>query len=157
MTALTRIAPCLWYDGAAREAADFYVSLFPESSVDAVLPGQDGKPLFVSFTLAGQRMQALNGGPGFPHSNAMSLSVACDTQAEIDRLWTALGADGGKELECGWVTDRWGVPWQIVPSFLEARISTGTPEQVGRMMVAVWSMKKLDLAAMQAAFDGEGS
>ena len=114
-----KVRTCLWFDGEAEEAANFYVSLIPGSRIDAVFrPDQDGPPLVVDFTLSGTPYQALNGGPEFKHSEAASISVSTHDQDETDRLWHALIADGGSESQCGWLKDRFGLSWQIVPEAL---------------------------------------
>ena len=158
------IAPCLWFNGEAEEAAKFYVSLFPDSSIDTVSRyGADtrtpvsfpkGTALMVEFTLSGQRFQALNGGPQFRHSEAISLSVSCRDANEVDRYWSALTSHGGAEGPCGWLKDRFGVSWQIVPEGLGALLSDPDSGRAGRAMQAMLEMKKLDLAAMRAAADG---
>jgi predicted 3-demethylubiquinone-9 3-methyltransferase (glyoxalase superfamily) len=157
------IAPCLWFDRQAEEAARFYCSVFPRSEIGAVSRYGDGMPLsagtvmLVEFTLDGQRFQALNGGPQFRFSEAISLSVPCDDQAEMDRYWDALTADGGAAGPCGWLKDRFGLSWQIVPRSVGRMHKDGSPEQIQRLMEAVMRMSKLDMAAMEAAFAGEGA
>lgn len=153
---MSRITPCLWYDGAAEEAARFYVSLLPDSRIDTVFRnpvdtpgGAAGGVLMVAFTLAGQSYTALNGGPGFPHGNAVSFMITCADQAEIDRVWSAILDGGGKAVQCGWITDRWGVPWQILPAGLMDLLAE--PERAGRVMAALMEMVKLDVAALEAA------
>lgn len=158
---MSRIAPCLWFNGQAEEAARFYVSLFPNASIGAIsyygenMHMSAGTPLLVEFTLDGRRFQALNGGVDFPFTEAISMSASCADQAEVDRLWDALTADGGKPVQCGWLKDRYGLSWQIVPEAVIRMQSEGTPEQVGRMMAALMKMIKLDVAALEAAFKGE--
>jgi predicted 3-demethylubiquinone-9 3-methyltransferase (glyoxalase superfamily) len=151
-----RVTTCLWYDTQAEEAANFYTSLFDDSCITAISRQPGGQALLVEFELAGVAYQALNGGPVFRLSEACSLSVACETQAEIDRLWTALTAGGGEESQCGWLKDRFGLSWQIVPSALGPMMTDPDPERVGRVVAAFMSMKKLDLAALEAAYRGEG-
>lgn len=163
MTKISRIAPCLWFNGEAEDAAKFYVSIFPDSRIDSVsrydggtrLPVSfpKGTALMVEFTLAGQRFQALNGGPQFKHSEAISLSVSCRDAKEVDHYWSALIAKGGAEGPCGWCKDRFGVSWQVVPQGLGELLSDPDPGRAGRAMEAMLKMKKLDLAAMQAAAD----
>jgi predicted 3-demethylubiquinone-9 3-methyltransferase (glyoxalase superfamily) len=154
------IAPCLWFDGKAEEAARFYVSVFPNARIDTVSHYGEGMPLpagtvlLVEFMLNGQRFQALNGTPAFPFSPAVSFSVPCADQAEVDHYWAALTADGGAPGQCGWLTDRFGVAWQVVPEALGRMEAEGRPEQVGRMMAALMRMSKLDVAALEAAFAG---
>jgi predicted 3-demethylubiquinone-9 3-methyltransferase (glyoxalase superfamily) len=161
---MSKIAPCLWFDGQAEDAAHFYVSVFG-GSVDHVsyypqdnpspspLPG--GSVLLVEFTLFGDSYQALNGGPQFTFDEAISLSVACEDQAELDRYFDALTADGGKDGPCGWVTDKYGLSWQLVTKGIMANYRTGDREGIARMMAAMMTMRKLDTAAMQAAFEGK--
>ena len=148
------ITPCLWFDGNGLEAAEFYASLFPDSSIEGVSPGPDGSPLMVSFTLMGRPFQALNGGPQFRFTEAVSLVVPCDGQAEVDHYWAAL-VEGGEESMCGWLKDRFGVSWQVVPNQLGDLIGDPDPERAGRAVEAMMGMHKLDLAAMRAAADAE--
>jgi predicted 3-demethylubiquinone-9 3-methyltransferase (glyoxalase superfamily) len=147
-----KISPCLWFDGKAEEAAAFYVSLFPDSAVTAITPGPDGAALLVEFRLAGVRFLALNGGPQFRFTEAVSLSVDCRTQSEVDELWEKLSA-GGEPGHCGWLKDRYGLSWQIVPSALPKLLSD--PAKAGRVMQALMGMTKLDIAALEAAAGGE--
>ena len=154
------IAPCLWFDVQAEEAARFYVDLLG-GSIDAVSHYGDGMPMpagtamLVAFTLRGRPFQALNGGPQFPFTEAVSLSVACADQAEVDRLFDSLTADGGSPRQCGWVKDRYGLSWQLVPQSVIAMHASGDSVVIGRMMGAMMSMGKLDVAALEAAFHGE--
>ena len=158
---MSKIAPCLWFNGEAEEAARFYVALFPQSEIIAVSRyGEDaafpaGTALMVGFTLAGECFQALNGGPQFRHSEAISFSISAKDGAEVDHYWNALIANGGAEGQCGWLKDRFGVSWQVVPDGLGALICDPDPARKGRAMQAMRKMKKLDLAAMRAAVDGE--
>ena len=153
------INPCLWFDTQAEEAADFYVSVFPRSRKKAVthysdnMPMPTGTVLTVTFELAGQPFMALNAGPQFKHSPAVSFMVNCADQAEIDRYWEKL-SEGGELVECGWLTDRFGVSWQVVPAELEEMMSAGDPVKMARLMQAVMTMKKLDLAALRKAYRG---
>lgn len=155
--AQSRISTCLWFDREAEAAAEFYVSLIANSRIVSMSrygPGQnmpEGLALVVALELDGQRFQLLNGGPMFPQTEAASISVACDTQAEIDRLWAALTADGGRESRCGWLKDRYGVSWQIVPSQLSALM---TGPAAGRVAQAFMQMRKFDIAALEAAAKG---
>jgi predicted 3-demethylubiquinone-9 3-methyltransferase (glyoxalase superfamily) len=151
-----RVTTCLWFDTQAEEAAQLYTSLFDDSRITAVSRQPDGQALMVEFELSGVAYQALNGGPVFRLSEACSLSVACETQAEIDRLWTALTAAGGEESQCGWLRDRYGLSWQIVPSRLGPMMTDPDPERVGRVVAAFMSMKKFDLAALERAYRGKG-
>ena len=158
----TKIAPCLWFEKDAEAAAERYVSLVPDSRIDTVLrnpadaPVPRGTALLVEFTLAGQRFQALNGGPGRPHTDAMSLSVDCVDQAELDRVWDGLIAGGGKAVACGWLNDPWGVRWQVVPAVLRQVLAGPDEAAKSRALHAVWDMVKIDVAAVEAAARGEG-
>ena len=156
------IAPCLWFNGQAEEAARFYVSVFPNSKIDRVMtapldtPGgvKAGDVLFVEFTLDGQPFQALNGGPNFTFSEAISLSVPCPDQALVDRLWDALTADGGRPVVCGWLKDKYGVSWQIVPDGLLELTASPDQDTARRAMEAMMGMVKIDIAAVKAAARG---
>lgn len=148
------VTTCLWYDSQAEEAARLYASLFPNSRITAISRQPDGRALLVEFTLDGVTYQALNGGPVYRLSEACSLSVACDTQAEIDRLWSALVADGGEESQCGWCRDRFGLSWQIVPRQLGEWMTDPDPARVARVVAAFMPMKKLELAVLDAAYRG---
>jgi predicted 3-demethylubiquinone-9 3-methyltransferase (glyoxalase superfamily) len=147
-----KITPCLWFDGKAEEAAAFYVSIFPDSAVTRVTPGPAGAALVVEFRLAGVRFLALNGGPQFTFNEAISLSVDCGTQEEIDDLWDRLSA-GGTPGQCGWLKDRYGVSWQVVPSVLSQLLCD--PANAGRVMTALMGMTKLDISALRAAAGSE--
>lgn len=156
-----KITPCLWFTKGALEAARFYVSLFPNSSIDHVhlsptdTPGnKQGDELLVAFTLAGQRYQALNGGPYTQPSHAISLSVTCDDQAEVDKLWSALTANGGREIQCGWLEDRYGFAWQIVPRRLVELMGDREAARAKRVMDAMLGMVKLDIATLERAAAG---
>lgn len=150
-----KVTTCLWFDTQAEDAAKLYTSLFDDSRISAVSRQPDGQALMVEFELAGITYQALNGGPLYQLSEACSLSVACDSQAEIDHLWSALLAGGGEESQCGWLKDRFGLSWQIVPSALGRMMTDPEPERVGRVVTAFMSMGKFDLAALEAAYRGE--
>jgi len=158
---MSKIAPCLWFNGEAEEAAKFYVSLFPAAEITAVsrygagAPFPAGTALMVEFRLAGQRFQALNGGPHFKHSEAISLSISAKDAAEVDHYWNALTANGGSEGRCGWLKDRFGVSWQVVPEGLGQLMSDPNPARAKRAVQALMQMKKLDLAAMRAAAQGD--
>ena len=158
---MTRITPMLWYDGQAEEAANFYVTLLPDSRVDRVVrsptdtpSGPEGTVLLVEFTLAGQSFAALNGGPQFKFDEAVSFVIHTSDQEETDRLWNALTADGGRESECGWLKDRWGLSWQIVPDRLVELIRDPDPDRSHRAVQAMLQMRKIDIAALEAAADG---
>jgi predicted 3-demethylubiquinone-9 3-methyltransferase (glyoxalase superfamily) len=154
---MSKITPCLWFDGKAEEAARFYVSLLPNSRIDHVQKnvtdspaGKAGSVLIVKFTLAGQGFLALNGGTRFEYTPAISFQVDCADQAEVDRLWDALSAGGAVE-RCGWLRDRYGVSWQIVPSVLPQLLGDPDPANAQRVMQAMLQMVKLDIAGLQAA------
>ena len=157
---MSTIAPCLWFNGEAEEAATFYTSLFPDAAITAVsrygvgAPFPAGTALMVEFRLAGQRFQALNGGPNFRHSAAISLSIKAKDAAEVDHYWAGLTANGGSEGRCGWATDRFGVSWQVVPDGLGAVLGDPDPARAKRAMQAMMQMKKLDLPALRAAAQG---
>ena len=152
---------CLWYDGDAEDAARFYARTFPDSSVDAVFraptdypSGKKGDVLTVSFTLMGVSCLGLNGGPEFKHNEAFSFQVATADQAETDRYWNAIVGNGGEESVCGWCKDRWGVSWQITPVALTEAINDPDPEAAKRAFDAMLEMKKIDIAAIEAARRG---
>jgi len=154
---MSKIAPCLWFDGEAEEAARFYVSLLPNSRIDHVQKNVTDSPagkavsvLIVKFTLAGQGFLALNGGTRFEYTPAISFQVDCADQAEVDRLWDGLSAGGAVE-RCGWLRDRYGVSWQIVPSVLPQLLGDPDPAKAQRVMQAMLQMVKLDIAGLQAA------
>ncbi len=158
---MSKISPCLWFDGEAEEAAKFYVSLLPDSRIETVQrntvdspAGKAGTVLVVAFTLAGQRFMALNGGTRFEYTHAISFKIDCADQAEVDRLWDTLSADGGSVERCGWLRDRFGVSWQIVPSVLPQLL--GGPDRAGaqRAMQAMLQMVKLDIAGLKKAYAG---
>jgi predicted 3-demethylubiquinone-9 3-methyltransferase (glyoxalase superfamily) len=155
---LAKITPVLWFDGQAEEAANFYTTLFENSHVDNVWKspadtpsGPAGMVLTVDFTLAGQQFQGLNGGPDFKFNEAISFAVDCEDQAEVDRLWEALTSNGGRESVCGWLYDRFGVSWQIVPRRLTELMSDPDPERARRAMEAMLKMVKIDVAELERA------
>ncbi len=157
---MTRIRPCLWFDMNAEEAANFYVSLLPDSRIDAVQrspadtpSGPEGTVLVVEFTIAGEKYIGLNGGPQFPFTEAVSLQVLTEDQAETDRLWDALSANGGEESVCGWLKDRWGLSWQITPRRLLELIGDKDPDRARRAMEAMLQMRKIDIAEVERAAD----
>ncbi|MGY4477264.1 VOC family protein [Bradyrhizobium sp. USDA 3364] len=161
---MSKVSPCLWFDGEAEEAANVYVSLLPDSRIDKIQhntidgpAGKAGTVLVVEFTLAGQRFMALNGGMKMEYTHAISFSIDCVDQAEVDRLWAALLADGGKEEQCGWLRDRFGVSWQIVPRELHSYI--GGPDAAGaaRAMQALLGMIKLDVEGLRRAYEGKAA
>lgn len=150
-----KVRTCLWFEKDGLEAARFYTSLLPYSRVEKEHALGHDEPLLVDFTLAGAPYQILNGGPHFKLSEAASISVLASDQNEIDRLWHALTTDGGEENQCGWLKDRWGVSWQIYPKLLLEMQSAHDQESSERVRQAMYKMKKLDIAALQKAFDGE--
>ncbi|MBJ2265324.1 VOC family protein [Pseudomonas sp. MF6787] len=152
---------CLWFDGAALDAARFYSATFPDSSVEAVHTapgdypaGKQGDVLTVEFTVMGIPCLGLNGGPGIQHNQAFSFQVATDDQAETDRLWQAIVGNGGEEVACGWCRDKWGLSWQITPRVLTAAITDPDPAAAKRAFEAMMGMVKIDIAAIEAAFKG---
>ncbi len=156
-----KIAPCLWFDGRAEEAASFYVSLLPDSRVDAVHrapadypSGKKGDVLTVEFTLAGRQFTGLNGGPHFTFNEAVSFQIYCDDQREVDRLSAALSAVPEAE-QCGWVKDKFGLSWQILPKRLLALMTDRNAAKAERAMQAMLTMKRIDIAALERAAEGE--
>ena len=160
---MSKIAPCLWFNGEAEEAANFYISLLPDSRINHVQRspidnpgGKAGSVLVVNFTLAGQEYMALNGGTRFEYTHAISFKIDCADQAEVDRFWDGLSS-GGEPLQCGWVRDRYGVSWQIVPSVMPQLL--GGPDAAGakRAMQAMMGMTKLDIAELRRAYEGKSA
>jgi len=149
-----KITPFLWFDGQAEEAAEYYVSLFPDSAVTGITPGPGGTAMVVEFRLAGLQMLALNGGPHFKFNEAISLSIDCHTQAEVDDLWEKLSA-GGSKGQCGWLKDKYGLSWQVVPAVLTKLMSDADPARAARAMGAMMQMTKLDIQALQDAAAGK--
>lgn len=156
---MQRISPFLWFDNQAEEAAEYYVSIFPNSRILNVsrfppstpeFAGTPGKAMSVTFELDGLEVQALNGGPAFSFTEAISLFVRAETQPEIDDLWARLGA-GGEESQCGWLKDKFGLSWQIVPSALGDLLGDPDPARAARVMQAMLAMSKIDIAALRAA------
>lgn len=161
MSTTQKISPCLWFDGVAEEAAQFYTTIFPNSHVDHIertpidTPGaKQGAVILVEFTIAGLSYQALNGGPHDQFNDAISLSVSCEDQAEVDRFWEALLAGGGRPVQCGWLKDKFGVSWQIVPEALPRMMKDEDPAKAKRVMEAMMRMVKLDVEALQRAYEG---
>lgn len=155
-----KITTCLWFDGKAEEAAKFYTSVFKNSKINNVTHygestpwGEPGSVLTVTFELDGQELMALNGGPEFKFSEAVSLIINCDGQGEVDYFWEKLTSDGGEESMCGWLKDKYGVSWQIVPTELDEMMS-GDPKKADQMMKALLEMRKLDIAKLREAYDG---
>jgi len=151
--AKAKITPFLWFDHQAEAAARFYTSIFKNSKILATSPGPDGKPMVVNFQIEGQEIIALNGGPRFQFSEAFSLLVNCDSQDEVDYYWSKL-TDGGQESMCGWLKDRFGFSWQIVPVQLSKLLGDKDRERAGRAMQAMLKMKKIDIATLERASRG---
>ncbi len=155
-----RITPCLWFDTEGEEAAELYCSLIPNSRiVDRTRygpegPGKEGTVMTVDFELDGRPYVALNGGPIFTFTEAVSFQIGCADQEEVDRLWDALLADGGEESQCGWLKDRFGLSWQIIPNALPELLGDPDPERARRAMAAMMKMRKLDIATLRAVADG---
>jgi predicted 3-demethylubiquinone-9 3-methyltransferase (glyoxalase superfamily) len=159
---MDKISPCLWFDGNAEEAARFYTAIFPDSRIDSVdrSPGETpsgpkDSVLSVQFTLAGQSYIALNGGPDFTFDEAISLSIDCEDQAEVDRYWTALLADGGQESVCGWLKDRFGVSWQVIPRRLPELLRSPDRQAAASVLAAMLKMVKIDVSELERAARGE--
>ncbi len=148
-----KITTFLWFDTQAEEAAKFYTSVFKDSHIHRAVPGPNGTPMVVEFQLAGIPFIALNGGPHFKFNEAISLSVDCADQAEVDDLWKKL-TEGGSESRCGWLKDKYGLSWQIVPSCLPAMMHDPDPAKTKRVMEALMQMVKLDIDALKAAYKG---
>ena len=153
---------CLWYDGAALEAAQFYAETFPDSRVGSVHrapgdypAGKEGDVLTVEFTVIGIPCLGLNGGAAFQHNEAFSFQVATDDQAETDRLWNAIVSNGGQESACGWCKDKWGLNWQITPRVLIEAVTDPDPAAAKRAFDAMMTMKKIDIAKIEAAWKGK--
>jgi predicted 3-demethylubiquinone-9 3-methyltransferase (glyoxalase superfamily) len=158
---MSKISPCLWFDGDAEDAAKLYTSLFPDSRIDTVQRSPadnpstpEGAVLTVEFTLAGQKFIGLNGGPAFRFTEAISLTIDCEGQAEVDRYWDALIADGGEPSQCGWLKDRFGLSWQVVPKQLNEVLSGPDRDGARRAMEAMLQMGKLDVAKLEEAYAG---
>jgi predicted 3-demethylubiquinone-9 3-methyltransferase (glyoxalase superfamily) len=159
---MDKVTPCLWFDGNAEEAANFYVSLLPDSRIDNIMRSpadnpsmKEGGVLMVDFTLAGRQYSGLNGGPQFKFTEAVSFVIHCEDQAEVDRLWDALTADGGQPVQCSWLKDKFGLSWQIVPQEMLDMLSSSDRDGARRAMEAMMTMVKLDLAELRRAFRGE--
>jgi predicted 3-demethylubiquinone-9 3-methyltransferase (glyoxalase superfamily) len=161
---MSKISPCLWFDGEAEQAANYYVSLLPDSRIEKVQKssvdspaGKAGSVLVVEFTLAGQRFMALNGGTRFEYTPAVSFKIDCADQGEVDRLWDALLAGGGQAERCGWLRDRYGLSWQIVPTALVQYLGGPDPAGAQRAMAAMLQMVKLDVAGLKRAYEGKSA
>lgn len=161
VTRMDNIFPMLWFDGRAEEAAKFYVDVFQDGKISAVTHwpegsrGPAGEVLTVAFEIRGKNFLALNGGPEFKFNEAVSFVANCPNQAEIDRLWSALSADGGATNVCGWLKDKFGVSWQIVPESIWKMMHDSDETKGQRVMKAVWEMEKLDLAVLERAYRGD--
>jgi predicted 3-demethylubiquinone-9 3-methyltransferase (glyoxalase superfamily) len=152
---MQKITPFLWFDNNAEEAIDFYISVFKNSKVTNKMPGPDGKVLTATFILDGQEFQALNGGPMFKFTEAISLFIKCETQDEIDYYWQKFTTDGGEESMCGWLKDKYGLSWQVVPPVLGQLLCDKDRVKAGRAMQAMMKMRKIVIADLQKAFDGK--
>jgi predicted 3-demethylubiquinone-9 3-methyltransferase (glyoxalase superfamily) len=157
---MQKIVPFLWFDGKAEEAANFYVSIFKNSKMGAVTrygeagPGPKGSVMIASFQIEGQEFSALNGGPQYAFTPAISFYVSCETQAEVDDLWEKLSA-GGKKIQCGWLTDKYGVSWQIIPRALIELMQDKDPVKSQRVFKAIMQMTKIDIEGLKRAYRGE--
>jgi predicted 3-demethylubiquinone-9 3-methyltransferase (glyoxalase superfamily) len=146
---MNKVTPFLWFDNNAHEAMDFYASVFPDAKVTSKFP-QGG-----TFEIAGQQFMTLNGGPMYKFNEAISLYVNCDSQEEVDRLWAQLTADGGSESRCGWLKDKYGLSWQIIPSKMWDLLRDPDQEKISRVMAAMMQMSKINIAALQEAYDSK--
>jgi len=157
---MPQITPNLWFDTQGKEAAEFYCSIFPNSKITSVTyyneagPREAGTVLTVDFVLDGQRLTAINGGPEFTFDEAISLLIECADQKEVDYYWSKLTADGGEESQCGWCKDKYGLSWQVVPGGMEKMLNDPDPARAERAMKAMLGMRKIDLAALEAAAEG---
>jgi predicted 3-demethylubiquinone-9 3-methyltransferase (glyoxalase superfamily) len=149
-TMLQKITPFLWFNDQAEEAANFYISIFKNAKILHVTPGQNGKASWVSFVLDGQTFHALNGGPLFKFTEAISFFVSCEDQKEVDYFWSKLTSDGGVESQCGWLKDKYGLSWQIVPRALGEYLGK---DKSGKVMQAMLTMKKIDIAGLKSAYE----
>ena len=157
---MKRITPCLWFDTQAEEAAAFWCSVFKNSRITSTAPyseagpGEPGSTMVVEFELDGETFTAVNGGPEFTFDEAVSFQIACADQAEVDYYWDALTADGGEESQCGWLKDKYGLSWQVVPTRLTELFGGSDPERSARAMKAMFGMKKIDIAEIERAANG---
>ena len=152
---MKKITPFLWFDTQAEEAMNFYVSIFKNSKILGVIPGPNGISSSVNFELEGQEFIGFNAGPEFKFNEAISFFVDCKTQEEADDLWNRLTADGGEESMCGWLKDKYGLSWQIVPSALGEMLGDKDPDKAKRVMEAMLKMRKIDIASLKRAYDQE--
>lgn len=162
MTSHPALTPCLWFSSEAEEAAQFYLSIFPDSRILDIqrfgpgAMGPEGTVMLVEFELRGQRFSALNGSPSIPFTEALSLMIPCENQEEIDHYWSLLSEGGDPSAQvCGWLKDRYGLSWQIVPTAFLTMMREGSPDQTARMMKALMGMKKLDIATLSAAYHSD--
>ena len=151
---MRKVTTFLWFDGQAEEAARFYVSLFKGAEIVGSMPGPGGKAMSATFRVDGQEFVCFNGGPHYKLNPAVSLFIDCADQAEVDELWEKFIAGGGTPSRCGWLTDRYGLSWQVIPKKLMEVLTSPERERAGRAMQAMLKMTKIDVAALQAAFDG---
>jgi len=158
---MPKISPFLWFDNQAEEAAKFYVAVFPGSKITKVSrygeggPGPAGSVMVVEFVIDGQTVMALNGGPTFKLTEAFSMNVECKDQAEVDRYWKALAADGGEEGPCGWLKDKFGLSWQVNPTILKEMLDDPDRQKAKRVMDAMMKMKKIEIPILKKAYDGQ--
>ncbi len=150
---MKKITPFLWFDTQAEDAMNFYVSVFTNSKILSVAPGPNGIASSVSFEIEGQEFMAFNAGPHFKFNEAISMFVNCQTQEEVDELWSKLTADGGEESQCGWLKDKFGLSWQIIPSALGELLGDKDAEKAGRVMQAMLGMSKIDIAGLRRAYE----
>ena len=157
-----KLTTCLWFDGNAREAANFYTSIFPDSSIadnwiaPTDTPGnKQGEEIVINFKIFGHDFIALNGGPQFPHSEAVSFQIPCKDQSEIDHYWEILTKDGGQESQCGWLKDKFGVSWQVISAEMNHYLGGSDSAGAQRATQAMLGMRKIDLAAMKSAYEGK--
>ena len=149
---MKKITPFLWFDDKAEEAMNFYISIFKNSKILGVTPGPNGTVMSATFQLDGQEFMTLNAGPQFPFTEAISFFVNCETQAEVDELWEKL-TEGGEESRCGWLKDKFGLSWQIIPAALGEMLGDKDPEKAGRVMQAMLKMNKIDVKGLKQAYD----
>jgi predicted 3-demethylubiquinone-9 3-methyltransferase (glyoxalase superfamily) len=161
---MSKISPCLWFNGDAEEAANFYVSLLPGSRIETAQRnsvdgpgGKAGSVLVIEFTVGDLRFMALNGGMSVDYTHAVSFKIGCDDQAEVDRLWSAILANGGTEEQCGWIRDRWGLSWQIVPNVMMKYLGGTDRAGAQRAMQALMGMVKLDIEGLKHAYEGKSA
>lgn len=150
-----KITPFLWFDDNAGEAMDFYTSVFKGGKIVSAQKGPDGKIFTGTFEIEGQQFHVLNAGPQFKFTEAISLFVDCETQEEVDELWNKLTADGGSESQCGWLKDKFGLSWQIIPKALGQYLSDPDPVKANRAMQAMLTMKKIDIEGLKRAYEGQ--